>query len=115
MSTPQEVLELAIPHPGDSTAESRRHAAVHCIEALQANEYYFVRRQTPVLDHEDGQCPTCKCQLVHVMHNSPAFENAEAVIQHQRLRIQKLENALRNVADSIQDEAARKTVLQTIY
>lgn len=100
MASPLEVLELAIPHPSDSTAESRKAAANQCIQALQVNDFYFVRRQTPVLDQDDGQCPRCKCELVHVMHASPAFENAEALIQHQRQRIARLEARLKEAGIS---------------
>lgn len=95
MATPLEVLELAIPHPADSTPQSRKAAANQCIQALQVNDFYFVRRQTPVLDHDDGQCPHCKCELVHVMQDSPSFENAEALIQHQRHRIERLETRIK--------------------
>lgn len=90
MASPQEVLEVAIPFPHDITLEGRRTAAKRVIEALNANSIYFVLRQTPVLDRDDGQCPKCKCQLVHVAHG-PSYANAEARIEWQRVRIQDLE------------------------
>lgn len=93
MASPQEVLEIAIPHLPDVTPEVRRTVAKQVIRALQSNEYYFVRRQLPVRDADDGECPTCKCQLVHVEHG-PAFENAEARIEWQRRRILQLEAEL---------------------
>lgn len=93
MASPQEVLEIAIPHLPDVTPEIRRTVAKRVIETLQSNEFYFVHRQIPVLDRDDGECPTCKCRLVHVQ-TAPAFENAEARIEWQRRRILDLEAQL---------------------
>ncbi len=113
MAGPQEVLEIAIPHPADVTPEVRRTVAKRVIEALQVNEYYFVRRQLPVLDSDDGQCPTCKCELVHVM-SRPAFENAEQRIESQRRRIAKMEDTLRIIADRAEGPI-RELALQAVY
>jgi len=93
MASPQEVIELAIPHPADSTHSSRRASSERVIQALHANEFYFVHRKIPVLDRDDGQCPHCKCELVHVQ-GSPAYENAEARMYAQSQRIRQLEEAL---------------------
>lgn len=90
MASPQEVLEVAIPHLPDVTPEIRRTVAKRVIEALNANDFYFVFRRTPVLDKDDGQCPKCRCQLVHIAHG-PSYENAEARIDWQRRRILQLE------------------------
>lgn len=97
MASPQEVLEIAIPHPADVTPELRRSVAQEVIAALEVNEYYFVRRQVPVLDQDDGQCPKCKCELVHV-EKRPTFLHADERIQAQQRRIAKLESALRDIA-----------------
>jgi hypothetical protein len=97
MASPQEVLELAIPHPSDATSDSKREAARKCIEALEVNQYYFVLRKVPVLDSDDGECPTCKCQLVHVMP-TPAFENAESRLMAQERRIAKMKAVLEQIS-----------------
>lgn len=113
MAGPQEVLEIAIPHPTDSTPESRRAAATRCIQALQINDYYFVRRQLPVLDRDDGQCPHCKCELVHVMHGE-AFETAEQRIHAMRRRMDRMEQALRNIGANAADVDVRDTALRAV-
>ena len=97
MASPQEVLEIAIPHLPDVTPEIRRTVAKHVIEALQANDYYFVQRQLPVREEDDGECPQCKCRLVHVLHR-PAFANAEERIEWERRRANKMETALQRLA-----------------
>lgn len=98
MSSPQEVLELAIPHPLDATPDTRRTAAKTVIQALQVNDYYFVRRRIPVQDYDDGQCSTCKSEHVHIMHG-PSFLNSEDRIQWQQRRIEKLESGIRSVLE----------------
>jgi hypothetical protein len=99
MATPQEVLEIAIPLPADATSESKRSAAARVIEALASNDYYFARRTLPVLDRDDGQCPTCKCELVHVVDQSPAFEDAQARHRAMTMRIEKMHKALMEIAE----------------
>lgn len=109
MASPHEVLEIAIPLPADSTPESRRAAALRVIQALHINEYYFVRRQTPVLTQDDGQCPTCKCELVHVTP-TPAFATAEDRMAQQQRRLLKMETALLRIAtilENSQDDVLR--------
>ena len=106
MASPQEILELAIPHPSDSTPESRRRSAQSVIQAMQVNDYYFVRRQSPIQERDDGQCPTCKCDLVHIMHGA-AFETAEQRIEWQRKRLEKVEAALQSLIANPTLEAAK--------
>lgn len=114
VASPQEVLELAIPCSPDATPESRRNYARIVIEALAVNDYHFVHRQLPVLEHDDGECSKCKCRLVHVMHK-PAFENAEARIEFQRLRLEKLESALRDISQTSTDQNTVTAANQALY
>lgn len=99
MASPQEVIEAAMVHPADSTPESRRAASSLVLRALAANEYGFMRRPLPVSDLEDGQCQTCKTEIVHVDHGEPyidALHRNHALTQ----RIVRLETALRMIAEN---------------
>lgn len=98
MASPQEVLEAAIPFPDDATHSSKRAAAQRVIQALAVNDYYFVRRRVPVLERDDGQCPTCKTELVHI-DTGPIFADAESRIFAMSQRIRKMQEALDQIAN----------------
>ena len=112
MASPQEVIELSIPHPADSTPESRRRTSSFVLNALHTNNYYFVRRQLPVLDSDDGQCPTCKCELVH-NDLGPAFEDAAHRNAVQEMHIYELKEALLAIIHGADDpvKVATKALL----
>lgn len=98
MASPQEVIERAIPHPVDSTPESRRAASTRVLQALAANEYGFMRRRTPALSEDDGQCQYCKRETVHVDHGEPYMDALQRMAMMAK-RQQGLEDALRRIAD----------------
>lgn len=98
MASPQEVLEAAIPFPDDATHSSKRSAAQKVIQALAVNDYYFVRRRLPVLERDDGQCPTCKTELVHI-DTGQIFADAESRIFAMSQRMRRMEEALDQIAN----------------
>lgn len=102
MSSPQEVIERAIAHPSDATPQSRRAASGRVLKALAANEYGFMRRRRPVQDAEDGECQTCKREMVHVDHGEVYMDALERMYRMGR-RMESMEAALRNIADGVSD------------
>lgn len=113
MASPQEVIEQAIPHPADSTPSSRREASNAVIQALGANKFYFVHRQLPVMDRDDGECPTCKCSLVHIMHASPYYNSAEDRMRDDYLRIQAMLKAGQTLITEIDKELVERGEIST--
>jgi len=99
VACPQEVIEVAIAHPADSTAESRRAASSRVVRALAANEYGFVRRPRPLDERMDGQCPMCLTENVHVDHG-PAYTDALDRATWLQQRNHRLEAALRAIVDA---------------
>lgn len=97
MASPQEVIEQAIPHPGDSTRESRRAASTRVLQALAANEYAFMRRRAPVTEQEDGECPHCKRESVHVDHGD-AYMDALQRMHVMGQKLARMEDALFQIA-----------------
>jgi hypothetical protein len=97
MASPQEVIEQSIPHPADSTRESRRAASTRVIRALAANEYAFMRRRGPVLEQDDGECQHCKREAVHVDHGE-VYMDALQRMQSLRAKLTRMEDALLQIA-----------------
>ena len=79
MASPQEVLEVFIPHPSDSTEASRAHAAKTVMKGLALNDYYFMRRKTPLTDRHAGECKTCGCDMVYIEHDKTFTEAAKRI------------------------------------
>lgn len=102
MASPQEVIERAIAHPADATPQSRRAASGRVLKALAANEYGFMRRRRPVHDREDGECPACKREMVHVDHGEVYMDALERMAR-MAVRMERMEEALRKVADGAAD------------
>lgn len=98
MASPQEVIEIAMTHPADSTPELRRTASAHVVKALMANDYGFVLRPLPVSELDDGECPTCKNHNVHV-DQGEAFTDAAHRNYALTQRLQRLDAALRRIAN----------------
>ena len=97
MASPQEVLERAIPHPMDATPESIRANATFVLKALAANDYAFVRRPRLVSAMDDGQCPKCLTELVHVDHG-PIYMDAAERMNSMAARLQAYHRALIEIA-----------------
>lgn len=109
VASPQEVIERAISHPDDSTPESRRSASARVLKALAANEYGFMRRRVPVREDEDGECPHCKRELVHVDHGDAYMTSLDRMgAMSARMRI--YEDALRRIADGSPDPVRMATI-----
>ena len=98
VASPQEVIERAIAHPADSTPESRREASGRVLKALAANEYGFMRRRFPAREEEDGECQSCKREIVHVDHGD-AYMTALDRMGAMAFRMRVYEDALRRIAD----------------
>lgn len=75
MASPQEVLEAVIPHPSDSTPQSRTAAAHQVMKGLQINGYAFVRRTRPMDPRQSGECHACGCDAVYI-EQGPVFSEA---------------------------------------
>lgn len=112
VASPQEVIELAIPHPADSTPESRRAASGRVLKALAANEYGFMRRRHPVRDEEDGECPHCRREMVHVDHGD-AYMTALDRMAAMAERLRRHEEALVRIAGGCADPV--RTATDAIY
>lgn len=112
VASPQEVIECAIVHPADSTPESRREASGRVLKALAANEYGFLRRRFPVREEEDGECPHCRREMVHVDHGD-AYMTALDRMGAMSARLRLYEDALRRIADGDADPA--RTASRVVY
>lgn len=112
MASPQEVIERSIPHPADSTPESRRAASTQVIKALMANEYGFMRRRVPVNELEDGECQSCKREMVHV-DAGDAYMDSLQRMHAMGVRLRSLEAALRQIADGAAD--AKEIATRAVY
>lgn len=100
MASPEEVLSRAIPHPADSTPESRAMASRRCLEALRVNDYAIAYRSVPLTDNNYGPCPSCGVDWVHVMHGPP-FAHAEERMAEDRQRIVALEEMLQAATEKL--------------
>ena len=114
MASPQEVIERAIHHPADSTPESRRAASTRVLQALAANQYHFMRRRTPVLDDEDGECRHCKREMVHVDHGD-AYMDALQRMASMAQAMSRMETVLRGIADDASEPKASAKAAGVIY
>lgn len=97
MASPQEVIEAAIPHPADSTPESRLTASTRVMQALAANDYTFVRRRSLTSRENDGECAACHTELVHVDHG-PVYSDAMNRMSQATQKMAKLEAILGMIA-----------------
>lgn len=112
MASPQEVIERAMTHPADSTPESRRAASTRVLQALTANEYGFMRRRRPVRDEDDGECRTCKRELVHVDLGESYMDALERMAA-MAARVQKMETALKRIAEG--EDAPVQLAINAVY
>lgn len=103
MPSPQEVLAAVIPHPADSTEQSRTAVAKHVMAGLELNGYYFMRRRLPMDPRHTGECETCGCDMVYTEQTDPTFLQASERLAFMTAALANRENTLKDVAKFLQE------------